>query len=705
MEQVTAPLIARLFEAMVGHLGASSPGADHIVLELSPQQRRAVSEIEDTLLGFTSPGGGASDLLASSLPKGMFWLGCSMTLNHVVATLLGAVLQAGPSATSSLSMPQLDPFPRLVSDAAFLAAVQFVHKRYLFGQAVLDTSVREGLGAKGHTVPGHGGDNITPMLCTVLRSTPGTLIDRPAVLRCINGLRRQIDGGTAQQVAQAEGAVQHLLQLLSRLGIGEAVHGDTGAILYIRKHGRQALSAPTLGWLRQHRVPRAMFGPNFGDRMFVPKDIFAPGGQKPPLPIEPAEDTTGGAAAGALPALRAPARAACPPPPCEQDSGDMDVEVTPSCQALAPPQAFAPAADGSACLSKAAAMAVASGQPRFAWSISVGHGHATKKDIRAAIRQRLVADNFRSVLDERGTSDAYWRYRARCTEHAGCPFQLLIVYHRRRQGHPPGTVIAYARGDHTGGSTGVGPSGRIFTPWQQELARDYFRQAPGRKSARQLRSYLAVHSETDTVLPTDRQLSDWLRCERGRRQRASAAVRAQPGSQHCAAVVERSIEQWARPPPPELHGLYILGPWELSDSVAFIGFTCRGMVQTLARCGGGAVHLVVDTKMGMLNGGWGVATVSILVKDQLRMTTLTRRGPHTDAADRPGPAPARRVQARAWTCHAMPIVQAVIHAETTANYIALFRALERMWSTARPGEGGACAPVRRARWNSMRWPD
>ena len=106
---------------------------------------------------------------------------------------------------------------------------------------------------------------------------------------------------------------------------------------------------------------------------------------------------------------------------------------------------------------------------------------------------------------------------------------------------------------------------------------------------------------------------------------------------------------------------------------------------TLSRIQDSTVCLCVDTKMGVVDKGWGVVTISVLVKDRLRVTTLSRDahplGPCPGEEPRKG---VRRVQGRAWTSHVMPLLQAVIHAETTENYVALFKLLENLWVSARP---------------------
>ena len=88
--------------------------------------------------------------------------------------------------------------------------------------------------------------------------------------------------------------------------------------------------------------------------------------------------------------------------------------------------------------------------------------------------------------------------------------------------------------------------------------------------------------------------------------------------------------------------------------------------------GGTDVALAVDTKMKVLDCGMGVATLSLLVKDKLRPTHILKAGKGC------------RTQSRAWTSHAMPILQAVFHAETKLNYVRLFQVCCEVWAARHP---------------------
>ena len=78
--------------------------------------------------------------------------------------------------------------------------------------------------------------------------------------------------------------------------------------------------------------------------------------------------------------------------------------------------------------------------------------------------------------------------------------------------------------------------------------------------------------------------------------------------------------------------------------------------------------------MQALDRGMGVATLSLLVKDELRPTHLPKMGAGC------------RTQSRAWTSHGMPLLQAIFHAETKANYVNLFAACCDLWTARHPNQ-------------------
>ena len=87
----------------------------------------------------------------------------------------------------------------------------------------------------------------------------------------------------------------------------------------------------------------------------------------------------------------------------------------------------------------------------------------------------------------------------------------------------------------------------------------------------------------------------------------------------------------------------------------------------------GPVHIGVDTKMKMLDRGMGIATLSVFTKAGLRNTSM-----HTLQSG--------RTQGLAHATHAVPVLQAIIHAETISNYVRLFQCMCHVWKEERPGD-------------------
>ena len=101
-----------------------------------------------------------------------------------------------------------------------------------------------------------------------------------------------------------------------------------------------------------------------------------------------------------------------------------------------------------------------------------------------------------------------------------------------------------------------------------------------------------------------------------------------------------------------------------------VTFCSKGMFDTLRKFSGTRAHVIVDTKMKVLKRQRGVATVFLAVKDGLRPPSF-----HTGAG---------RKQGRALTTHALPVLQAIMDAESTLNHVDLFAALRHLWGEAHP---------------------
>jgi hypothetical protein len=81
--------------------------------------------------------------------------------------------------------------------------------------------------------------------------------------------------------------------------------------------------------------------------------------------------------------------------------------------------------------------------------------------------------------------------------------------------------------------------------------------------------------------------------------------------------------------------------------------------------------MLMDLKQGCMAHGWGCLAVSFLVKDRLRLTTLSR-------------GPQGRLQGRVFTSHAAPVLQAILHVEDFENIVQVLVTLKNEWARVRP---------------------
>ena len=141
------------------------------------------------------------DALRAAMPKSLYWLGTGVLSNHIVSQLWrSAVLETEP--------PRLD---MEVTDETFVTSVIFVYRRYLTGQSVLATTVREQAWI-GRVVPHkQSAEDMTLLVMRVLRWSPGALITEDMVCELDLELKRAL---TSTDASRAEAARQRLNTML-----------------------------------------------------------------------------------------------------------------------------------------------------------------------------------------------------------------------------------------------------------------------------------------------------------------------------------------------------------------------------------------------------------------------------------------------------------------------------------------------------------
>ena len=221
-------------------------------------------------------------------------------------------------------------------------------------------------------------------------------------------------------------------------------------------------------------------------------------------------------------------------------------------------------------------------------------------------------------------------------------------------------------GTHAHGPSSAADRGFVFTPLQDRDARAYLASGQ-RLCAHGLEAFLLARGHVLAALPSAARRSRWLK------NRKPPPARVEPPAPRVACMVQ-NLSDWPTAETPELTGLFRIATTDcnvVDESAVCAPFSCQGMVNTLRRWSDSTVVMTVDTKQNCLAHGYGVLTMSMLHKYKLRRTTLARHG-------------GKKVQGDMFTSHASPVLQAVIHVESTENIVRAFQAVCQLWQRAAP---------------------
>lgn len=289
-----------------------------------------------------------------------------------------------------------------------------------------------------------------------------------------------------------------------------------------------------------------------------------------------------------------------------------------------------------------------------------------KSDALAKFREWVVASGVRAVVREQRTGQSAYRAKAKCAESAArrVTFTMIYVFNATKRSDPVGTFMIIRHGEHTGHEDAPAVVGSIWTVEQLAAASDYVRRSAWqRTNARTLLSHLRAAGLDQPTLPSDRQVQQWLT-----RQTAKVHGPKPAAPQPCIGAAADAIAKYDRTPSSPL-GLFLLPGTALTTTRGFVPFTCRKIVEQMARFDKEApLILATDAKMGIASGGWSVITAGILTKYGLRPTTLSRSR-----------SAAQVSQGLGFTSVFRPIFCAAVDAETTENYSQLFSLFLRLW--------------------------
>jgi hypothetical protein len=263
-------------------------------------------------------------------------------------------------------------------------------------------------------------------------------------------------------------------------------------------------------------------------------------------------------------------------------------------------------------------------------------------------------------LEWKGAEKMFYRLDGHCKESAQCPVRFLA---RVYLSDDPEIEIKMFHGPHQHSSGDAVAYGHIFSAAELVVVKRYQATCVGRLSVDGLSNALA-HAGLQSFMQLPNypaSLRGWVKRENTKIDRAAGAV---PVHSVLPAVAELdcNIDRFRIRTLADIRqqdhdtGLCVLPGSVLTETRGYIPFTCKGMVKLLQSYKHEQLILGVDAKVGKGNGAWRIATIGFYVKDELVRSSLRRFDE------------GRRVRCLAYTTTFRPLLQALMHHETTNNY-------------------------------------
>jgi hypothetical protein len=275
-------------------------------------------------------------------------------------------------------------------------------------------------------------------------------------------------------------------------------------------------------------------------------------------------------------------------------------------------------------------------------------------------RQHFLTLGLHVDVEWKGTETSYYRLDGHCKESAQCPVRFLA---RIYLSEPPEIEIKMFHGPHQHSRGDAVAYGHIFSAAELVVARRYRETCVGRLSVDGLSSALAHAGKQDFMqLPNyQKSLRQWISRENKKKDREAGAVpvrSALPSVAELECNIDRFRIRTLADIRQQEHDtcLCVLPGSVLTETRGYIPFTCKGMMALLQSYKHEQLILGVDAKVGKGSGAWRIATIGLYVKDELVRSSLRR----FDGG--------RRVRCLSYTTTFRPLLQALMHHESTPNY-------------------------------------
>ena len=234
----------------------------------------------------------------------------------------------------------------------------------------------------------------------------------------------------------------------------------------------------------------------------------------------------------------------------------------------------------------------------------------------------------------------------------------------------------------------------IMSPREEAAAFKFFAATtPAMHKFQHFQDFLKSHGLLEVVALPNQKLKAWFHNHKKKRCRTilESSETLAPASERSVTVMRHTVAELQRPFPEELDALIVLPDTplyrgiDLDATTQCILLSCRGMLNTLARTTAPRLYISVDTFMAGNPGERGVLTVSLLTKKDMRKTSMYKRSSEAkDTADVFSTQHRCRVQCKAHTTQALPVLNAPLGEESGPNHVSAFQALKALWSLAQP---------------------
>ena len=158
--------------------------------------------------------------MQESVPKATYWLGTGLMLNHILEELWPLAL-----GTNDQVIPSLGEY---ISDECFVASINMIHRRYLYGQVVLAKTVSECAWVGRHKEPQqYALDDITPLIVHILRACSAATITEDFIQTVDLSLKRALRKGSEEsEHVDARATIGKIFSSLQELGFGTLAKDD-----------------------------------------------------------------------------------------------------------------------------------------------------------------------------------------------------------------------------------------------------------------------------------------------------------------------------------------------------------------------------------------------------------------------------------------------------------------------------------------------